>query len=1628
MTDSHLNSFTLEPLEASILLRIRFESYFKPNGTDRSMSSRCNGMRASFLFLVTSFLWPLRNRCVAHFFVRLSMVPLLLAFSLAFSNSTSGVWLSPPDNNWPLLPIHAVLLPDGRVLTYGTDSNGTTTGYFIYDVWDPAEGLSGGHLTLENMTLTDLFCSSQIVLPQNGTVLISGGDNWTGSSVTNTGNRRTTIYSNESLSRANDMNRARWYATSTILPSGEVYLQGGSGGTDRPEVRTLDGAFRLLSGANTAALHYWYPRNFVMADGRIFGYDANGSMYIVDPSAVGTISQLGAFASKYASRTSSASMFRPGRILQVSGNSSAAMVVDLTSGSPAIAPTQSLSSRRQWVTTTLLADGKVLATGGSAVDNELVNVNNTAEIWNPDTGRWLRGAKGSRARLYHSIALLLPDASVLVGGGGAPGPLDNRHAEIYRPPYLFNGNQLASRPAVLHAPSQLATGQTFEVVANTDDIQRVTLVSTGSVTHSFNMGQRFVELQFSASGNTLSVQAPVRASDAPPGYYLLFLVNGAGVPSVAQIVNIGIATSDTVPPSVPSGLKVTDVGSDSVTLSWSASQDYGGSGLRAYRVYRQSEVTPITEASSVSFRNSGLPPLTAVGYQVSAVDVAGNESERTAAVSATTLADPEGSGIEVIVSAAGPGSVDLTRLGTSDWVHWGLSSATSVNRKANVPVQIGSLAAIGGPLKRFAPQPAVWPAQLWSDGSPVLATPGFAGGVSVAGTNKAYELSSLADPTRRTLHVFLGGLKSTSRIEARLSDTSVPIYRRTIGNLSGKYSHVFKFTYRAAAAGQRLYVRQIVTGGTGHIRLQAAALQAESAPVNQPPSITGPGAQENVLGVPVLLEIVASDPDPQVLTYDAQGLPPGLSINPTTGVITGTPTQAGLTTVTVRVSDGHTFATTNFTWAIQVVEALEITSISPHPPVGRGVAVTFAATVSGGINPLFKWTLGDGTESAWSASPSIEHAYPEAGLYWVTLAVKDDRNIERTRSFAQFVHNPLTAESPTASSSIITAAGKLWVVNPDNASVTAFSLDDHRLLGEVVVGKSPRTLAQSPDGRIWVVAREDAMIHVINANSLTTGTTIPLTVGSLPHGIVFAPDGSAAYVALEGTREILKLDPVSGAELARLELAGSPRHLSISADSQRLYVSRWITGQLPGEEDVAVEVPNGVGGEVIVVDAGSLAQISTVVLRHSAELDLENQGRGIPNYLGPPVISPDGASAWVPSKKDNVRRGMLRSGQHLNHQNTVRAISSRINLANDSESFASRIDHDDSGLAGASAFESTGVLMFVALETSREVAVVDVHNAVEILRISVGRAPQGLVVSPDSQRLYVQNFMDRTVSVLDLRPLMQDGQLLAPLLATLQSTTDEVLSPAVLLGKQYFYDAQDSRLSRDSYLSCASCHHDGGHDGRTWDMSGFGEGLRNTIDLRGRRGAQGRGHWSANSDEVQDLETQIRNLAGGTGLMSNTLLDTGSRRELLGDPKAGVSVDLDALAAYVTSLDRAGRSPFRLANGNLSPTAALGRTVFDAQNCAQCHSGNDFTNSEEAVFDVGTIRQPGSGNRSGAVLSGIDTPTLKGLWLTAPYLHDGSAADLQEAVRSHQGVIVSDEDLERLTAYLLEIDDLEGAP
>ena len=794
-------------------------------------------------------------------------------------------------------------------------------------------------------------------------------------------------------------------------------------------------------------------------------------------------------------------------------------------------------------------------------------------------------------------------------------------------------------------------------------------------------------------------------------------------------------------------------------------------------------------------------------------------------------------------------------------------------------------------------------------------------------------------------------------------------------------------------------------------------------------NVANPGPQSTQTGQSASLQIQASSSVAGALTYSASGLPSGFSLASGSGLISGAPTTMGVYTVTVSVANVQSQSSSQtFIWTVTAAPGLNLSTLNT-PPKPVNTAINYVANFSGGTNPRFKWFWGDGSaETSYSSSPNASHSYAAPGLYTLKLTATDDAGLEKTQTVVQAVHLPSTANRPTGSMNILyearaTGNHRVWVVNQDNDSVSVFDAVTNAKLAEINVGSMPRNIALAPNGNIWVTNKGVASISIISPSSLAVAQTVSLPNASQPFGVVFAPTGGSAFVALEASGTLLKLDASNGSQTGNLAVGPNVRGLAVTADGASVLVSRFVTPKLPGEETANVQPSATAGGEVVVVNAGAMSIARTVVLQHSDKADAEAQGSGIPNYVGAVAISPDGLSAWVPSKQDNIKRGTLRNGNGLNFQNSVRAILSRIDLSagNSTDDLAGRVDHDNSSVGSAAVFDRYGSYIFTALETSREVGVVDAYSKKEITRFGVGRAPQGLALSADGMKLYVNNFMDRSVQVFDLSALMNRGEKSFALLATVNPVTLEKLTAQVLNGKRLFYDAKDPRLARDSYLSCASCHNDGGQDGRVWDFTGFGEGLRNTVALRGRSGAQGFLHWSGNFNEVQDFEGQIRNFAGGTGLMSDAQFNTGTRNTPLGDAKAGVSTDLDALAAYLASLNSFAPSPFRNSDGSLTTDANAGRSVFASANCAQCHGGTAFSSSGNAtLFNIGTLKTS-SGQRLGATLNGIDPPTLRDVWASAPYLHDGSAATLNAAVSAHNTVALNAAQVQQVVAYLQQI-------
>ena len=460
-----------------------------------------------------------------------------------------GGFFGPPFP-WPIIPLHVALMPNGRVLNYGTDQQGTQTGQIVYDVWDPTLGIdTNSHTVLPNTTTTDIFCSAASIFDGSGKVLITGGDLTVGG-VKNYSNNKVEVFNpmNNTLTASGQMNYARWYPSIITLCNGDKLLLGGTVSPDvpalTPEVFSATTGWRTLPGISEGAGTEWfYPRGFFGSDGKVILLRYNGTIARLNTAGNGTIQDTGSqmAAGEYYFPSV---MFAPFKVLTVRAQQKA-HVVDFSASPPAVTNVANLSYSRLWGNATLLADGKVLVSGGSGVSNELTNVAYQVEIYNPDPppGTWTLGASAAKARLYHSAALLLPDGSVLTGGGGAPGPVNQLNAEIYYPAYLYlndgSGNP-APRPTIVSAPSTALTlNQNFLVTVGANDtISKINLISLGSNTHSLDSEQRLVPVPFTRSGTQLTATLNAPGELARPGYYMLFVLNTAGVPSVAKIVSI----------------------------------------------------------------------------------------------------------------------------------------------------------------------------------------------------------------------------------------------------------------------------------------------------------------------------------------------------------------------------------------------------------------------------------------------------------------------------------------------------------------------------------------------------------------------------------------------------------------------------------------------------------------------------------------------------------------------------------------------------------------------------------------------------------------------------------------------------------------------------------------------------------------------------------------------------------------------------------------------------------------------------------------------------------------------------------------------------------------------------------
>jgi hypothetical protein len=565
-----------------------------------------------------------------------SLVVLALAFCLpsvpvgAQTAADVGEWRTLP-YLMPINPIHVGLLKTGRVLVIAGSENEKPkhdTGLSRAAVWDPATG----SIVVQDL-LWDLFCNGFSFLADGRALVIGGSEQYDPFY----GEARATIFDplTEKFNQVESMADGRWYATGTTLADGRVLAFSGldlSGATN-----TSVEIYQVGSGWGPE--HYapftppLYPWLHLLPNGTLFYSGSGPDSHLYNPTTNAWTLNIGRTVYGVGRNGGSSVLlplrasdgFAP-RVMIMGGSdpsTATAEVIDLSAASPQWRALPPMSKPRIQMNAVLLPDGSVLAQGGSAVNESPATASLEADLFYPLDETWLPAGVAAYHRLYHSVALLLPDATVWTAGSNPVRGSYVPQMEIYTPPYLFTtdagGNAVpATRPRITGAPALIGYGGSFSLqTPDAASAGSIALMRPGSDTHAWDMEQRMVELAFSpgAPGNIV-VSEPPNPNVAPPGYYMLFLLDAAGVPSVARFVQVSPAPGNHPPAGAitsPSG-NVTVAAGSSVNFLGTASDADGGPLSFAW-------IFPDGAPAASSAQNPGAVRFDEVGTHVASLTV-----------------------------------------------------------------------------------------------------------------------------------------------------------------------------------------------------------------------------------------------------------------------------------------------------------------------------------------------------------------------------------------------------------------------------------------------------------------------------------------------------------------------------------------------------------------------------------------------------------------------------------------------------------------------------------------------------------------------------------------------------------------------------------------------------------------------------------------------------------------------------------------------------------------------------------------------------------------------------------------------------------------------------------------------
>jgi hypothetical protein len=486
--------------------------------------------------------------------MRLAGLLMFLTTVVAAQANVQGQWTTLP-TAMPINPVHVALMHNGKVLVVSGSGNVAGNTNYQAAVWDPVTD------TVSTQPLSwDMFCNAMVVLP-DGRPFIAGGtlqyDPFFGETHAAVFNPSTNTFTN-----VQSMQHGRWYPTATTLADGRTMLFSGLdvNGATTPTVEI----YTVGSGWSTPVSAPWtpplYPRLHLLPNGNVFYSGPGTGSAIFDPLnqtwttnvARTNYGNTRTYGTSVLLPLTPANNYTPRVMIMGGGNPATATTetIDLSQATPVWQFGPDMSQARIEMNAVILPDGKVLAMGGSAKDEDATTASLNADLYNPATNTFSSAGANAFPRLYHSVALLLPDATVWLAGGNPMRGSYQSQMEIYQPAYLFttdvSGNVVpAARPSISSAPGSVSYGGSFTLqTPNASTISSVVLVRAGAPTHAFDMDQRLVGLQFAASsGSSLNVTAPADGNLAPPGYYMLFLVDSAGVPSIATWVQVQPATT-----------------------------------------------------------------------------------------------------------------------------------------------------------------------------------------------------------------------------------------------------------------------------------------------------------------------------------------------------------------------------------------------------------------------------------------------------------------------------------------------------------------------------------------------------------------------------------------------------------------------------------------------------------------------------------------------------------------------------------------------------------------------------------------------------------------------------------------------------------------------------------------------------------------------------------------------------------------------------------------------------------------------------------------------------------------------------------------------------------------------------